>query len=563
MCPLNLLCWPRQNNSAKQSAAQGRTLPTKPNHVALIKLRAPQILRDSIIEGLVRTISQLIRLGLSCIIVVDAQTERVTPGLPSYALSIKRVVTQQTERVVSALEKTQSIKARRLDDLLGHVAAHIEHSSTVKVRGTVEVQHPQLLWRSLNTGIVPVLSPLAFTCDTQRAVNVNPDDVMLAIVRELSGVRQPPTAAPENGPSSSLAQPPSGIDVASVLDRIIILDPVGAMPSSKRTDHTHIFLNLEQEYEGAREDVLHNMASRTHVQQHLDNLDLLRNTLALLPPSSSALLTTPWEAATPTLDETPSDTLGVQTRRPKNPLIFNLLTDKPLVSSSLPTARMSRGVPAECNHSPPTSLNATFAKRGMPLTMIPDPRKEPWQRPIPGAYHMNLDDPRLDFPRLLNLIEDSFSRPLDVHHYLDRIRNRIAGVIVAGEYEGGAVLTWELPPGVPNDGSEGSRARMVPYLDKFAVLKRSQGAGGVADIVFSAMVRSCFPNGVCWRSRRDNPVNKWYFERSAGTLKIPESSWTMFWTDKDLQHDSQQWRDYEAVCRTVVPSWADNQHKLD
>jgi amino-acid N-acetyltransferase len=85
----------------------------------------------------------------------------------------------------------------------------------------------------------------------------------------------------------------------------------------------------------------------------------------------------------------------------------------------------------------------------------------------------------------------------------------------------------------------------------------------VADIVFNAMVRSCFPNGVCWRSRKNNPVNKWYFERSLGTWKLSDTNWTMFWTTPGLVEDSQKFRDYEAVCRSIQPSWADDTGVVD
>ena len=95
------------------------------------------------------------------------------------------------------------------------------------------------------------------------------------------------------------------------------------------------------------------------------------------------------------------------------------------------------------------------------------------------------------------------------------------------------------------------------------MLKRSQGAGGVADIVFNAMVRTCFPNGVCWRSRIDNPVNKWYFERSSGTWKLADSNWAMFWTTPGLVEDTQRFQDYEAVCRSIQPSWADKKSVID
>ena len=126
----------------------------------------------------------------------------------------------------------------------------------------------------------------------------------------------------------------------------------------------------------------------------------------------------------------------------------------------------------------------------------------------------------------MDLIEDSFRRKLDLPHYLARIQNRVAGLIIAGSYEGAAILTWESSPHHPD--------RLVPYLDKFAVKSSSQGSAGVADILFQAMVRSCFPGGVCWRSRQDNPVNKWYFERAEGHWRIPGTGWTMFWTGEGV-----------------------------
>jgi amino-acid N-acetyltransferase len=271
----------------------------------------------------------------------------------------------------------------------------------------------------------------------------------------------------------------------------------------------------------------------------------------MLPAASSALIITPEEAASSSLSRTADEsTIGAGTRRQKNTLIHNLLTNKPVVSSSLPAARMR----SSSGEVPPfESSRATLVKRGMPLTIIPAADKGlGWQAPSDGRTSLSLEnDPRVDLPRLVHLINDSFRRKLDVRHYLDRIQNRIAGLIIAGEYEGGAILTWEMPPGTKDP------TRLVPYLDKFAVLSSSQGSSGVADIVFQSMVRTCFPQGVCWRSRKDNPVNKWYFERSDGTWQIPGTNWTMFWTGGGVVEDEQRWRDYVGVCRDVQPSWAD------
>ena len=195
----------------------------------------------------------------------------------------------------------------------------------------------------------------------------------------------------------------------------------------------------------------------------------------------------------------------------------------------------------------------------MPLIILPNPAAQVWT--AASQPRLKLTDPRIDLERLTYLIDDSFNRQLDVEAYLKRVNDRIAGVIIAGDYEGGAILTWETPPGASDDDT----SRLVPYLDKFAVLKRSQGAGGVADIVFNAMGRTCFPNGVCWRSRKDNPVNKWYFERSRGTWKIPDTNWTMFWTTPDLVtgENRQAFLDYEAVCRSIQPTWADGKKLVD
>lgn len=188
----------------------------------------------------------------------------------------------------------------------------------------------------------------------------------------------------------------------------------------------------------------------------------------------------------------------------------------------------------------------------MPLTILPNPAAQTWT-PSKKPW-IKLTDPRIDLDRLVYLINDSFDRTLDTEAYLRRVNDSIAGVIIAGDYEGGAILTWERPPHLAPDSE-----RLVPYLDKFAVLKKAQGAGGVADILFNAMVRTCFPNGVCWRSRKNNPVNKWYFERSRGTWKIPDMNWTMFWTTPDVvsERSDQTFLDYEAVCRGVQPTWMD------
>ncbi|PGH35908.1 amino-acid acetyltransferase, mitochondrial [[Emmonsia] crescens] len=567
----------------------------EPLHIALVKIREPQLLDDQTLGGVGRTLSQLSLLGMGCCVVVDPGVSKSDPSWRSRAI-------EQADRMLAAIDANNGLDSRRLDD-----AIRLAPSSG----NDLSVASRELILSPLRRGRIVVIPAIAYTEDTLRAVPVLADDVVLALTKEFTGLSV--RAHPNDNPYE-LARRISKLQEEISVDRLIILDPAGGIPSLKRPSKSHVFVNLEQEFEEISNELKEGMATddslvmddRNGGQQtvsplaksnpfsifverevvslprelqvtasdrrnvhtpdletHLDNLKLLHSALTYLPPSSSGIITTPQDAAnSSSAPRDPSQLSTVATRRQRNPLIHNLLTDKPSHSASLPVGRLGANNGSSSYNTTPV-MHSTFVKKGMPLTLFPDPRVQIWTPPKNGESRMTLNDPHIDLSRLVQLIEDSFNRKLDVQHYLNRVSDRLAGLIIAGEYEGGAVLTWELPPGVPNDGSEESRSRMVPYLDKFAVLKRSQGAGGVADIVFNAMVRTCLPKGVCWRSRRDNPVNKWYFERARGTWKLPGSNWTMFWTTDGVPEDDRAFRDYEGVCRRIEPSWADNKHIID
>ena len=80
----------------------------------------------------------------------------------------------------------------------------------------------------------------------------------------------------------------------------------------------------------------------------------------------------------------------------------------------------------------------------MPLAMIPGEEQSTldWQVPLHGTTSLNLQtDPRVNLKKLVHLINNSFRRELDVPAYLKRISGKVAGLIIAGDYEGGAILT--------------------------------------------------------------------------------------------------------------------------
>lgn len=571
----------------------------EPLHLALVKLRQPQLLDDQTLGGIALTLSQMAKLGLNIAVVVDCEDDNGPASLDLNA-PWETTVREQVTRMVDALEDFNAPGAFEV----GHALCYTEKIASsagagLHGYGAVEVKNNQLLFPPIEDGIIPVIPPFAYTAELQK-VRVDPDDVLLALTREFAGLTSRSIDTEFKSGNGTLEAEEETASRRPVLDRIIILEPLGGIPAEHRADGAHVFINLEAEYRDVREELENpstgvatakpsvssfgtsnpfskfvetevatlpgaeqkDISDDTPPPRHVKNLDVVHRALRLLPPSSSAIIITPAEAAISSQAALrQSSSAGVRTRRSKNPLIHNLLTDKPMTSSSLPDPLVTRPL-ASADPNP-----ATFLKKGIPVTILPDPRANPWQPPSPSNPSIELEkDPRINFPKLVDLIEDSFRRKLDARDYLERIRGRIAGVIIAGDYEGGAICTWEAPNSLSSTPPPESPL-WVPYLDKFAVLTKSQGSGGVADIVWGALTRTAFPQGVCWRSRTTNPVNKWYFERAVGMWDLPDGYWTMFWTTegvveeaakamKGKQGDMTRWDAYVDVCSGVVPSWA-------
>ncbi|QUC16719.1 uncharacterized protein UV8b_00960 [Ustilaginoidea virens] len=541
------------------------TKTTDPTDAAVVTLRLPQELSSDVLHGIAKTLSQLRVLGLTALVVVDGG-----------AGADCRLLEDQALRLCEAIDSFAGPGSK----MAGHVFSRRKRKTPAStppgvVADTILVDDRGVLERALRRSVIVVMPSLARPDDISCRAPADANATTLALTRYLAGFpseassgTDDPASAPTTHPSARLAS----------VERIIILDPLGGIPMTRRPHVPHRLINLEQEYDMLLQNLKAGASTCPETagtgrpnapnDNHAANLSLVKDTLTLLPPTSSALITTPFAAACTSSSTPPTahrrPLLGfdsmVTTRRQRNPLLHNLLTNRPAFSPSLPLKRIQDEEDGSSQRV--NSGSATLVKRGMPVTIYPDPRVEPWRFSKPTATRLRLTDDCFDLARLLYLIEDSFNRKLDAQHYLKRVNDNLAGVIIAGEYEGAAILTWELPVGVSEQDACAQR-RFVPYLDKFAVLKTRQGCSGVADIVFNAMVQDCFPDGVCWRSRKDNPVNKWYFERSAGTCQLSASNWAMFWTTMDAKERSTTLQDYESVCRSVEPSWADKKHVID
>lgn len=116
----------------------------------------------------------------------------------------------------------------------------------------------------------------------------------------------------------------------------------------------------------------------------------------------------------------------------------------------------------------------------------------------------------VDVGRLAALLEECFGRSLS-GDYFSRLELR--RIYLADSYRAAAIVT---------------HCGTVPYLDKFAVTQEAQGMG-IGGSIWTRL-RADFPK-LFWRSRRDNPINRWYFEHADGTHR--NDQWVVFWYGLD------------------------------
>ena len=96
----------------------------------------------------------------------------------------------------------------------------------------------------------------------------------------------------------------------------------------------------------------------------------------------------------------------------------------------------------------------------------------------------------VDLSRLYSLLSKSFGKNIQ-STFEERLKDKMDSIIIAGDYLGVIIVTKE---------------QGLAYLDKFSVDPDTQGMG-VSDLLWKKLV--CIYPNLFWRSRIDNPVNKW------------------------------------------------------
>ncbi|KZV76966.1 DUF619-domain-containing protein [Peniophora sp. CONT] len=472
---------------------------------ALVKIQGP--FTDRQLDSIARGMVYLDKAGLTSVIVVEHD------DLPKGEENEREVILHETLRVVKALE-AQGARARpflgpvvRLGPKPEDAVSQSQTQTQARPGSFIEPEAHTLPYdlspirSALRAQETPVLAPFALD-SFLRSCRVDANDVLGALARGMVEVADSDRVS--RGTDDS---PYEDVDLTPL--RLMIINREGGVPSYARAGLPHLLVNLESEYEFIRDTFLPQWKG-TH-RSALSNLALARTCLAYMPPTSSAIM--------------------VNHRAPSS-LIGNLVTNKPVVSSSLPHALL------QGNRSL-TPTTPTLLRLGSSIEVIND-------------FH------DIDRDKMTHLLEQSFKRTLDADSFYARLERSLDFVIVAGDYAGAAIVTRE--------GEDQS----ISYLDKFAVLPTHQGDGTV-DFLWVALhdetyglgaPHSANPNGgkqgvgegpdLVWRSRANNPVNKWYFERSSGHVRMGD--WVLFWCDGEKKLHLERGRRASAGL-SYVEDW--------
>jgi len=135
----------------------------------------------------------------------------------------------------------------------------------------------------------------------------------------------------------------------------------------------------------------------------------------------------------------------------------------------------------------------------------------------------------------VQLMRQSFGRTLKPDYF----DNLPVEIILASESFGAMAIVLK--------GVDG-----VPYLDKFAVTPEAQGAG-MGAAVWQSLVHHC--RQLYWRSRADNPVTQWYYEKAHASYR--KDRWVAF--SRGI-HDFAQIRRCKEDCLSRPESWVNDEH---
>ncbi|KAM9923678.1 hypothetical protein OXX80_011474 [Metschnikowia pulcherrima] len=449
----------RSINSAAKAQRTGNSNHSKVVlRVALFKITMSSNIQEDY-KGIADTLNRLVQLGVSPIVVCGLEdvSGRSFKSASSY-------LSEQVELLSQFLSNA---------DVNGFkpIQTSLTRSLLKEVNGCVSAEMIEQVLIPMHQGTIPIVFPIVYNAHDGLQRFIEPKDAMYHIC-------------------SALTECNTMLSV----EKVVFIEPLGGIPSIERNQTSHVFINLSQEITDIISELYIGHLDPISRDIHLANLESLSDILNLVSERTHTDETT-GIITTPSVLSLNDDQL--------NPVVYNVLTDRPVISSSLPSA---------LQRTP--QISTSIVKKGFEVTVLDrDCYEEEFK--LENLVKSKL----LDKDKLVNLLIDSFGKNLRTDAYLDRIENSIATLIIVGDYEGAAIVTWEEL----NNGDK------VAYLDKFAIAKRNQGIPGLADVIFKLITQS-HQGELLWRSRANNPVNKWYFERCRGCSRTPRSPWMFFYT---------------------------------
>ncbi|KAI7870213.1 hypothetical protein BDF14DRAFT_1721427 [Spinellus fusiger] len=403
------------------------------------------------------TLLKLQKLGLLSIVVTDNPAWRNDP----LSAELIQCMIRETMTLVQAIE-TAGGRARPIYGGLLEQGTNALHINFEFIQSALDHQQ------------IPVVVPMVVHKGLQRPIDAN--EVMVAITQTLTNIPLITNTLPA---------------------RVVVINQEGGIPNHERPGTAHSLVNVQEEYHSIVDAYKENTVWQASHPNSIHNLTMLRDCLVCLPSTSSALI--------------------VPTCSLPKALITNLITDKPLYSSSLPINDLRSG---SIELQSVNQSHTTVLRHGTKI----------------HSYTYE----QLDLPRLTKLLEASFQKTLDQESFYHRLSCDLDCAIIAGEYEGAVLMTRERAQ---------SKSPVRYYLDKFAIAPTSQGIG-LTDILWRRMC-DAYPEFL-WRSRQDNGVNKWYFERSNGFLRLQTTQWVLFWYGAKGQRHTKE---YSAIASSIPASF--------
>ncbi|KAI9486030.1 MAG: hypothetical protein EXX96DRAFT_547438 [Benjaminiella poitrasii] len=423
------------------------------HQLALTKVEGPFDKADW--QSVGNTLYKLQKLGLTSIIISDNPCWRKEKTLPN---ELTKRILRESMALVESIEQAGG-RARLI------YSSALERSLISP--NLIDVNLDFILL-ALNNNEIPIVAPILTEQDGQL-VPVKASEAITALTHRLS---KQAVMYPKLVPS-----------------KIVVINKEGGIPNHALPGTAHSLVNVQEEYNDIKNAFAKNKDWHTLYPSTIEDLTMVRDCLEQLPTTSSAVI--------------------VPTSSLPSALITNLVTDKPLYSSSLPVTNKERI----------NQARATVLRHGIKI----------------NNYSQLAD---LNLNRLTELLEASFQKTVNRDAFYKRLSDVLSGAIIAGDYEGAVIMTKEK-----------AAYQTHAYLDKFAIAPSSQGIG-LTDILWKRMC-DAYPE-LLWRSRKENGVNKWYFERSNGYLRLKDTNWVLFWHGPNGHKNIQ---DYAKIATSIPASF--------